>query len=179
MKALGESKQRSCGDQAMIALREYSENDLPLLVEYLNNANVTKYLTASIPQPYTEENARWWVSEGSKAGIVRAIQYENRFVGTVGATPGLFERSRSAETGYWLAEPFWGKGIATAALGQLTNLVFQSSEIVRLHAQVFSGNAASMRVLEKCGYKQEALLTKAAYKNGVYLDTFLYAAIKP
>jgi RimJ/RimL family protein N-acetyltransferase len=162
----------------MIELREYAEKDIPLLVDYLNNPNVTRHLTSSIPQPYTEQAASWWVNEGSKAGIVRAIHFNGVFVGTIGANPGLFERARSAEIGYWLAEPYWGKGIASAALAQLTQYIFQSSDIVRLHAQVFVGHSASMRVLEKCGYRQEAMLEKAAYKHGLYLDTHLYAKCK-
>jgi RimJ/RimL family protein N-acetyltransferase len=164
---------------AMIALREYTEADIHLLVAYLNNTNVTRHLTASIPQPYTEKDAAWWIREGSRNGFVCAIEYNGIFVGTVGATRGLFERCKTAEIGYWIGEPFWGRGIATVALAQHSAFIFQNTDIVRLHAHVFARNVASMRVLEKCSYKCEAILEKAAFKNGTHTNIHLYASIKP
>ena len=82
----------------MVTLRRYRESDIPLLVEYLNNPRVTHYLTSRIPQPYTINDAQWWVNEGNQQyGIIRAIEWEGRLVGTTGVNPGQFEFSRSAE----------------------------------------------------------------------------------
>jgi ribosomal-protein-alanine N-acetyltransferase len=161
----------------MVRLREFNINDAPSLRGYLNNSNVTRYLTTSIPQPYKEEDADWWINEGSKAGIVRAIEYKGVFIGAVGANRKQFEQSRSAEVGYWLAENHWGKGIATTALRELSKLVFHSTDIVRLQAHVFEGNFASARVLEKAGYKLEGVLRKAVFKRGALMDASLYAAV--
>ena len=57
----------------MIELREFKKEDEGLLVSYLNEESVTKYLSARLPQPYTKEAAAWWVNTGSKIGIVKAI----------------------------------------------------------------------------------------------------------
>lgn len=163
----------------MITLRRYDENDIPLLVEYLNNPRVTAHLTSRIPQPYTINDAQWWVREGSTQGYTRAIEWENRLVGTIGANRGQFEFSRSAEIGYWLAEPFWGNGIATAALSAVTTEIFRDTDIVRLFANVVEGNTASCRVLEKCGYQQEALLQKAFFKHDIFNNAHLYVKLAP
>lgn len=163
----------------MVTLRCFAEPDIPLLLDYLNNPKVTWYLTSHIPQPYTLNDAEWWIREGSTQGMVRAIESEGTLVGCVGATPEQFEYSRNAEIGYWLAKPFWGKGIATHALAQMTAEVFSTTQIARLYAYVFEGNAASQRVLEKCGYRQEALLEKAVFKRGAFSNAWLYAAIAP
>lgn len=162
----------------MITLREYKNYDLPLLVEYLNDPSVTQYLSSRLPQPYTAEDAHWWISTGSKDGIVRAIEYEGILVGTVGAHPGQYEHARSAEVGYWLARKYWGKGIATAALQELTGHVLDNSQLVRLYANVFAPNAVSMRVLEKAGFRKEAVLEKAGFKGGSIFDMHLYALVK-
>jgi RimJ/RimL family protein N-acetyltransferase len=162
-----------------INLRQFYSSDGNLLVRYLDNTSVTPYLTSAIPQPYTQADAKWWVETGSKEGIVRAIEYNGVLAGSIGAKPGIFERSRSAEVGYWLAEPYWGKGIATAALTALSQLIFDTTDIVRLFATVFPQNIASIKVLEKVGYEYEGLLKKSAYKNGVYFETYLYALVKP
>lgn len=161
----------------MISFREYHENDIPLLLEYLNNTRVTEYLTSSIPQPYTENDATWWIREGSKEGIVKAVDYNGLFIGTVGVKPGLFESSRSAEIGYWFGEKHWGKGLATKAISSMTDTVFRTTEIIRLHAPVFSPNTASKRVLEKCGYHLESIQEKACFKHGALYDVHLYVKI--
>lgn len=161
----------------MVVLREFNIEDAPLLREHLNNPNVTRYLTTSIPQPYTQEDAKWWIKEGSKAGIVRAVELNGVLVGSVGANRRQFEQSRSAEIGYWIAESHWGMGLATNALREMTSLIFQNSDLVRLQAHVFEGNLASSRVLEKAGYSLEGILRKAVFKHGVLMDASLYAVV--
>lgn len=68
----------------MVELREFKTNGASLLQVYLNNPNVTKFLTSSIPQPYGKEDAEWWINEGSEGGIFRAIEYERVFIGSIG-----------------------------------------------------------------------------------------------
>ncbi|MCH8551412.1 MAG: GNAT family N-acetyltransferase [Natronospirillum sp.] len=161
----------------MISLREYRDSDIPLLVEYLNNPRVTQYLTSSIPQPYSLDDATWWVEEGSKEGIVKAVDYDGIFVGTVSVRPGSFESSRSGEIGYWFGEPFWGKGLATQTISAMTDTVFETTDIVRLFAPVFSPNEASKRVLENCGYHLESIQEKACFKHGVFYDSHIYVKL--
>jgi RimJ/RimL family protein N-acetyltransferase len=160
-----------------VILRDFGKNDIESLVLYLNNKNVTKYLTSRIPQPYSIDDAKWWVITGSKEGITKAVEVNGKFVGSIGATAGEFESNRSAEIGYWLEENSWGKGIASEAVIKMTEYVFANTNIVRLYAPVFSPNKASMRVLEKCGYQLEGVLRKAIFKNGIFLDEHLYAKI--
>jgi RimJ/RimL family protein N-acetyltransferase len=144
----------------------------------LNNKNVTKFLTSRIPQPYSINDADWWVNVGSKEGITKAVEVNGKYVGTIGVTAGQFERNRSAEIGYWLEEHSWGKGIATEALMKMTEYIFTKTNIVRLYAPVFSPNKASMRVLEKCSYQLEGILKKSIIKNGTFVDEYLYAKIR-
>ncbi|MFY0022190.1 GNAT family protein, partial [Acinetobacter baumannii] len=80
----------------------------------------------------------------------------------------------SAEIGYWLAEPFWGQGIATEAVRQLVEYTFYYFDIVRLYAEVFETNKASMRVLEKNGFYLEGVRRKAVFKNGLLMDDFIW-----
>ncbi len=161
----------------MITFRGYSEGDVPLLVEYLNNPNVTRFLTSSIPQPYTEADAIWWVQQGSKEGIVKAVEYQNMFIGTVGVRPGMFERSKSAEIGYWFGSAHWSKGLATIAVTAMSDSIFQTTDIVRLYAPVLSPNEASKRVLEKCGFHLESIQKKAAFKLDVFYDVYFYVKL--
>jgi RimJ/RimL family protein N-acetyltransferase len=85
---------------------------------------------------------------------------------------------RSAEIGYWLGEEYWGLGIATEAVLAVVDYGFQTFDIHRIFAGVFERNSASMRVLEKAGFKQEARLIKAITKEGQTMDEFIYAIVK-
>jgi ribosomal-protein-alanine N-acetyltransferase len=144
----------------------------------LNEADVTKYISARLPQPYTKEAAAWWVSTGSKMGIVKAITNNGVLMGSISAIVGEFERQKTAEIGYWLAKPFWGNGFASQALAEFSKALFLNTEIERLYAPVFEGNTASARVLEKCGFKLEAILEKAIYKNGEFYNELHYANVR-
>lgn len=160
----------------MLSLRAFSDGDQPYLVEYLNNLNVYRYLSPKIPSPYTLSDATWWVSTGSKNGYTYAIEYDGICIGCIGALQGEYEYSHSAEIGYWLAEPYWGKGLISKAIALLVKKL-REVNIVRLHAVVFAGNGQSARVLQKSGFVQEGKLTKAICKNGQFFDSEIYSRL--
>jgi RimJ/RimL family protein N-acetyltransferase len=85
----------------------------------------------------------------------------------------------SAEIGYWLAEPFWGRGIATEALVAMTGHAIAAHRLTRIYALPFAWNTASCRVLEKAGYVLEGRLRRSAIKNGVITDQLQYAFVVP
>jgi len=162
----------------MIELRKFKTEDVPLLVSYLNEHSVTKFMSTRVPQPYTQEAGEWWANTGSKMGIVKAITENGVLIGSIGAIVGEFEKQKSAEVGYWIGKPFWGKGFASDALTELCETIFTTTDIVRLNASVFEGNSGSARVLEKCGFKLEAILEKAIYKNGLFYNEHIYAKVR-
>lgn len=162
----------------MISLRDFGSEHAGRLKTYLNNPEVMKFLTTRIPQPYKNEDAIWWINEGSKSGIVKAIHYQDVFVGAVGAERLQFERQHSAEVGYWLGQRYWGRGIATNALREFCSFVFTTTDIIRLQAHVYEGNIASERVLQKVGFRLEGQLEKAIFKDGVLMDARLYALVR-
>jgi RimJ/RimL family protein N-acetyltransferase len=107
-----------------------------------------------------------------------AIDIDGVAVGSIGITPQTDVREKNAEIGYWLAEPFWGQGIATRAVIQLVEYGFKTYDITRIFACTFSTNPASQRVLEKAGFVCEARLKDAMYKNGIFMDELIYAVRK-
>ena len=84
----------------------------------------------------------------------------------------------SAEIGYWLAEPFWGKGITSLALVALSKYAFEQFDLNRIFAGVFQGNKASMRVLEKSVFKLEGRLRNSVYKDNSFKDQLMYSILK-
>lgn len=160
-----------------IELRKFKESDVNRLAALANDPEVSRYMTTAFPHPYTPEDATWWVQEGAKQGMVRAIDYQGQLVGCVGAQPLRFEHSRTANIGYWLGRGYWGKGLAAQALLLLTEQIFQETDIVRLQASVYSPNIASMRVLEKAGYRQEAILSRAIFKHDQFYNEHIFSRL--
>lgn len=163
----------------MLELRPFQLTDTAALCHILNDSQVVKYLSTKIPYPYTEEDAIWWVQEGSQQGLIRAICWDDEMVGCIGVVPGEFEYSRSGEIGYWLAPSHWRKGIMSKAIAMISEQVFKETEIVRLFAAVFEGNRGSQQLLLKSGFEPEATMKQAIYKQGCFYDCHTYYKLKP
>lgn len=158
-------------------LRPYRDGDQANLVRLANNPNVAAHLRDMFPQPYTWTDAENWVRRAARERPVRnfAICHENQFIGGIGLVAGTDIHRVSAEVGYWIGEPYWGRGLATAALVELTTHAFQSfSELNRLFAYVDEEHKASIRVLEKAGYRREGHLIGAAIKHSQLRNQFLF-----
>jgi RimJ/RimL family protein N-acetyltransferase len=160
-----------------LTLRNFKSSDINLLVLYLNDPEVTKYITNAISQPYKKSDATWWINVGSKSPYIKAIEFNGTFVGCISATIGDFEYNRSAELGYWLAREYWNQGITTEVVKQFSNMIFNSGNIIRLFVSVVSLNKASICVLEKNNFTHDGLLKKASYKHGLYFDECLLSKV--
>ena len=160
-------------------VRSLRAEDAESLERYANNRNVSRNLRDRFPFPYTLADARAWLEEamGRSPELDFAIASASEVIGGIGLTLGSDVYRRSAEVGYWLGEPFWGRGIATAALQAVTEYAFAQHDIVRVEAAVFESNPASARVLEKAGYVLEGRLRKSVTKDGLMLDELMYARI--
>lgn len=78
-----------------------------------------------------------------------------------------------AELGYYLAEEYWGRGIMTEAIRQLCEIVFDTTDILRIYAEPFAYNTGSRRALEKAGYKaaKSSLLNRCAGQKDILLTS--------
>jgi RimJ/RimL family protein N-acetyltransferase len=134
----------------------------------------------AFPSPYTLDDAHRFIAmaTGHSPNIFLAIEVGGEAAGGIGIHPLDDVHRRTAEIGYWLAEPFWGKGIVTEAVRALVPVAFEETGIVRIQAGVFSHNPASMQVLEKCGFIREAVHKNAITKNGVMMDEVLYVRFR-
>lgn len=161
-------------------IRSYEKNDVDALVKYGNNHNIYKHLKDVFPHPYTEDDAVVWLTNCSVQNpeTCFAIANENELIGAIGFHLRDDVFRYNAEIGYWLGEPFWGRSIVSNAVKEVTKYIFNNFEIRRIYANVFEGNPASNKVLEKCGYKMEAVLQKAVIKENIFLDQYIYAILK-
>lgn len=162
-------------------LRPFSLSDLDDLVKHANNFNVSKNLTDRFPHPYTAEHGRAFIEMtlASDPISVFAITADDRVIGGIGLHPQQDVQRLNAELGYWLAEPYWGKGIMSRAIPQMIEFGFQNLNINRIFARPYGSNLASQRVLEKAGFRLEGRFEKTLIKNGVLEDELIYAVRRP
>ena len=162
-------------------LRPWVRGDAASLIRNADNPNVARHLRERFPHPYTRADADAFLGHCVASGDVSnlAIVVDHSAVGGIGFIRGNDVERYSAEIGYWLGEPYWGKGIATEALQLLTDFLFAEAHLLRLFAVIVSDNAGSLRVIEKAGYQQEAVLRASCVKNGEVRDRLLYSRINP
>jgi RimJ/RimL family protein N-acetyltransferase len=164
-----------------ISLRRWRDVDVDALERHANNRAVWLNLRDLFPHPYTRKDAEAWIAHCSNLQepiLQFAIDLDGEPVGGIGLETFGDVHRLTAEVGYWVAEPFWGRGIATAALIETTAYAFDRFPFERLQAMVFAWNSRSARVLEKAGYTLEGTLQRSIFKDGRLIDSLLYARVR-
>jgi ribosomal-protein-alanine N-acetyltransferase len=165
-----------------IKIRKWEIEDAHHLADALNNKKVQDNLRDGLPYPYTVADAEAFISSMLKAKkdsqYAWTITVDNKTIGSIGVFRKDNIHQRTAEMGYYVAEPWWGKGIGTIAVKEACNYIFKNSDILRIFAEPFAYNIASCRILEKAGFVLEGTLRKNAIKNGKILDMKMYALVK-
>jgi RimJ/RimL family protein N-acetyltransferase len=163
----------------MVNLRHIHSIPLAELQQLANNYNIARNLKDAFPHPYTKQDAAEFMklAEQNRLGHVFGIFYDDTFTGVGSIVPKEDIYRISGEIGYWIGEPFWGKGIASAAVKLLTTFAFRELGLTRLYAGVFQHNTASMKVLEKSGYTLEAIIKSSIIKNDTIMDEYLYSIL--
>lgn len=163
-----------------IRLREFTRDDNHSMAEIANNPKIAVNLRDGFPHPYLLKDAESFIEMCLKLSPpqIFAIEYNGVYVGNIGVIKGTDVYRKSGEIGYFLAEPYWNKGIMSKAVNLICDYAFQYLDVVRIHTGVFSYNPASQRVLEKCGFIREAVFKDAIFKNDVLCDEVRFAKLK-
>jgi len=137
-----------------LLLRPFRREDAEAVAAVAGNWDVARML-ARVPHPYTRDMAEEWISSHALSWengeeYIFCIELDGQTAGSIG-----LRRSRKAvyELGYWLDDRWWGKGLATEAVGRIVRFAFGELGAVRLVSGHFADNPASGRVLQKCGFR--------------------------
>lgn len=158
--------------------------DRTALVEHLQEREIWRN-TLYIPYPYTADDADEWVEErlAHRTDQPRPVTFalrrsDGKLIGVVGADHLDVGTTHRANIGYWLAKPYWGRGLMTRAARRYVRYALTRLEVTRLTAEVFVWNEASARVLEKVGFRQEGRLRRHREKDGRLADVFYYGLLR-
>lgn len=143
-----------------LVLRAPGIEDVPVIAQLANNRKIAE-MTATLPFPYTAEDARAFVEQAAFTPVSAIFSLLLKqddgltFAGMCGYTP----RSCEADPviGYWLGEPYWGMGLATEAMQAVIDHAFTATPLQALAGNIRVVNGAARRVLEKCGFQWQGV----------------------
>lgn len=159
-----------------IQLRVWQKDDAQQLAAIANNKNIWSNVLDSFPSPYTVMDALQWINKESTAQPVTkfAIEFQGNVVGGIGMILNDDVYRNTVELGYFVGETFWGKGIATNAIQTIVEHIQKNYSVNRVMARVYAYNKASMKALQKAGFHLEGIQEKAAIKNNLLIDVFVW-----
>ncbi len=146
----GEEDDESRLHTARLVLRPARMEDAPAIARHANDRQIAE-MTSRIPHPYSLGHAESFLASVDGELIFAITSRES------GAFLGLCslqatEHVGTAELGYWLGRPFWGKGFATEAAQTLIDHAFGALELGTVEVRCRVVNGASRRVIQKCGF---------------------------
>jgi RimJ/RimL family protein N-acetyltransferase len=116
---------------------------------------VLRFLSESVSRPGKRREL--------KLGVV--LKETGRVIGVV--TLGKVDRQQaSAEIGFWIAKKYWRRGLATEAVKLALDFAFSELKLDRIYAWTFECNAASIRVMQKCGFTTEQMPREIILESG-------------
>ncbi len=166
-----------------IRLRGNERSDLPKFVEWLNDPDVRRYLSKSMPISQAVEE-HWFETmlkrpaEEHSLGIEIKDKVGWKLIGNCGFFD-LNWRTRSAEVGLFIGEKScWNKGYGTEVMRLLLQQGFGTLNLNRIYLRVDTENLGGVRAYEKAGFIQEACLRQADYREGRYCDDLIMSVLR-
>jgi RimJ/RimL family protein N-acetyltransferase len=105
------------------------------------------------------------------------IKETDKVIGVVTLSQ-ISQPHRSAQVGFWIGRRYWGRGLTTEALKLVLEFSFTELKLDRVDAWTFEKNMASIRVMEKCGFKLGNAVRRAYFKFNQYHDQLNYRILK-
>ena len=140
-----------------ILLRPWRENDTEALFKYASDPEVGP--RAGWPPHKSVEESLEIIRTVFGTETMWAVEWKEtgEAIGCVGYLPASVSNLKinddQCEVGYWIARPYWGKGICTEAMRLVVDYCFHEKGFTILWGDYFPENPASGRVMEKCGFK--------------------------
>ena len=166
---------------ARVRLRWLTAADVPELYEIFSDPEVVKYWS-SPPLPsieaaselVSEIHEHFFAGTLYQWGISRLD--DDRVIGTC-TLAAISVQHRRAELGFAVARAQWGRGYASEAAEALVTFAFRTLAMHRIEADVDPRNVASIRCLERLGFRREGYARERYHMNGEAQDAVLYGLL--
>jgi ribosomal-protein-alanine N-acetyltransferase len=110
-----------------------------------------------------------------QSGMPCVIEYRGEIVGQLNVANILYGSVSSAVLGYWVSPEVAGKGVTPTAVALISDYLFQVVGLHRVEIDIRPENIASLRVVEKLGFRYEGLKERYIHINGAWRDHYIFA----
>ncbi|HAA17013.1 MAG TPA: GNAT family N-acetyltransferase [Cytophagales bacterium] len=164
-----------------IVLRPLVREDAHRMVELANNYNIWRTVSDGFPNPFGISDAYARIETASATNPIRtfAMALEEGLVGWITLKAKGDVQRVNAEIGYWLGEPYWGRGYTKEAIRLITEYGFSVLGHSRIFGLVLSTNQPSANALKSNGFELESIQRWGAMKEGVLYDQWVLAKYHP
>jgi RimJ/RimL family protein N-acetyltransferase len=166
-----------------IRLRAVEREDVKKFCVWVNDPEVTRYLTLNLPMSIVDEE-NWFDSLGKRDQNEKPLAIEVRdgggwkLIGDCGVF-GIDPVSRFGELGIMIGEKEeWNKGYGTETMKLLLHHCFDTLNLNRVYLHVYAGNMRGKRAYEKAGFVEEGRLREAVYRHGKYDDVIVMSVLR-
>jgi RimJ/RimL family protein N-acetyltransferase len=147
-----------------VRLRDVAQDDLPIFFEHQRDP-VANAMAAFPARDREAFMAHWAKIPTDETAVVKTILFDGYVAGNVVS----WEQDGKRQVGYWIGKEYWGKGVATKALSEFLRLL----ETRPLYAHVAKHNAASLLVLQKCGFMITGEAAVSSQDSGDVIEEFI------
>ena len=163
-----------------VLLRWLTVDDLDALYETFSDPEVARFL--AIPRHESRADTEEFLAgihDGYRTSSLFqwGIEHNGRLVGTC-TLGGIDWENRRAEIGFALARAAWGQGLMPDALTALIDHAFEDLQLHRIEADADPRNSASLRLLEKLGFRREGYLRERYLKDGEIQDSVFFGLLR-
>jgi len=166
-----------------LTIRALHDADVPALFEVFRDPESTRYWSHPAMTDLTQADGLLRdieknVATGTFAQWGIARRADDLVIGTC-TLHRILRDHRRAELGYILRRDHWGRGLAAEALTRLVDHAFRTLGLHRLEADIDPRNSASIKLVERLGFKQEGLLRERYFVAGDIQDSVIYGLLAP
>lgn len=145
--------------------RDHLQNYLPAVLQLASLDDARAYLQRASERAASGETREWHIFAGTVlCGSIRLKEID--------------DDDRKAKIGYYLAQQFQGRGIASAAVAAILDHAFGELKLNRIELQCAAGNQASIALAERLGFRHEGVLRQGELLNGVFVDLHVYGLLQ-
>ena len=140
-----------------LILRPLSLDDAPAVQRHFNNWNIIRNLATVVPWPYPDDGAETFIRHELQLAASEEIYNwvlvlrpgDGEAIGNIRLRPG--SDAPKGNRGFWLAEPYWNRGLMTEAVAAVNDFAFATLGIESFYVCNAASNRASRRVKQKTG----------------------------